>query len=133
MFLWVLPQAPTVSVISGSTFQPLSFMSLISPRYLLVFSWILFGENLSLQYENSMNCIVSVRLGSCSGSALYGWFHMHSISSLNLALQLHLCVWLLQQHGNSQFGTVISCIWPSCLSAFTRVKHRDLVLDINNL
>jgi hypothetical protein len=86
VFLWVLPLALAVSVISGSTFQPLALMSLIKPRYLSVFSWILSGEYLSLQYVNSMNCIVSVELGSCGGFALYGWFRMHRISGLSLAL-----------------------------------------------
>jgi hypothetical protein len=38
MFLWVLPLAPAVSVISRSTFQPLALMSLINPRYLSIFS-----------------------------------------------------------------------------------------------
>jgi hypothetical protein len=82
----VLPLAPAVSVINGSTFQPLALISLISPRYLSVFSWIFYGEYLSLQYVNSINCTVSLWLGSCSGSALYGWFLMHSISGLSLAL-----------------------------------------------
>jgi hypothetical protein len=68
-----------VNVISGSTFQPLALILLISPKYFSVFSWILSGEYLSLQYVNSMNCNVSVWLGSCGGSALYGWFWMHSI------------------------------------------------------
>jgi hypothetical protein len=83
-------------------------ISLISPRYLFVFSWILSEEYLSLQYVNSMNCTVSVWLGSCGGSVLYGWFWMHSISGLSLALHWHLCVWLLQLYGSSQFGTVFS-------------------------
>jgi hypothetical protein len=95
-------------VIGGSPFHPLAFISLISPRYLLVFSWILAGEYLSLQYVNSMNCIISAWLGSCGGSALYGWFRIHSISGLSLALQWHLCVWFLQLHGSSQFGTIFS-------------------------
>ena len=38
VFLWVLPLAPAVSVIRGSTFQPLALMSSIRPRYLSVFS-----------------------------------------------------------------------------------------------
>ena len=38
VFLWVLPLAPAVSMISGSTFQPLALMSLIRPKYLFVFS-----------------------------------------------------------------------------------------------
>jgi hypothetical protein len=108
VFLWILPLAPAVSVISGYTFQPLAFMSLISPWYLSVLSWILSGEYLSLQYVNSMNCTMSVWLGSCGGSALYGWFLMQSISGLSLALHWHLCVWLLQLHGSNQFGTVFS-------------------------
>ena len=108
-------------------------MSLISPRYSSVFSWIISGEYLSLQYVNSMNYIVSVWLGSWGGFPLYGWFRMHNISRLSLALHWHLCVWLLQLLGSSQFGTVFFCVWPSYFPAFTRVKHQDLVLDISSL
>jgi hypothetical protein len=133
VFLWVLPLAPTVSVISGSTFQPLALMSLIKPKYLSVFSWILSREYLSLQYVNSMNCTVSVGLGPCGGSTLYGWFRMHSMSGLSLALHWHLCVRLLQLHGSSQFGTVFSCACPSVFPAFTSMKQWDVVLDINIL
>jgi hypothetical protein len=71
VFLWVLPLAPAVSVISGSTFHPLALMSLISPRYLSVFSCILSREYLSLQYVNSINCTMSVWLGPCGGFVLY--------------------------------------------------------------
>jgi hypothetical protein len=81
-----------VSVISGSTFQPLALISIISPRYLSVFSWILFGEYLPLLYVNSINCTMSVWLGSCGGSTLCGWFRMHSMSGLSLALHWHLCI-----------------------------------------
>jgi hypothetical protein len=133
VFLWVLPLAPTVSVISGSTFQPLVLMSLIKPKYLSVFSWILSGEYLSLQYVNSINCIVNVELGPCGGSALYGWFQMHRMSGLSLVLHWHLCVWLLQLHGSSQFGTVFLCACPSDFPAFTRMKQRDVALDISIL
>jgi hypothetical protein len=80
-----------------------------------------------------MNFTVSVWLGSCGGSTLYGWFWMHSISGLSLALHWHLCVWLLQLHGSSQLGTVFSCVWPSDFPTFTRMKHPDLILDISNL
>jgi hypothetical protein len=48
-----------------------------------------------------MNCTVNVELGRCGGSALYGWFRMHRMSGLSLALHWHLCVWLLQLHGSS--------------------------------
>ena len=38
VFLWMLPLAPAVSVINGSTFQSLALMSSIKPEYLSVFS-----------------------------------------------------------------------------------------------
>jgi hypothetical protein len=106
--LCVVPQAPIVSTKSGSTFHPLALMSSIRPSYFIVFSFILFGEYLSLQYVNSMNCTVNVGLGWFGGSILYGWLRMQSMSGLNLALHWHLCVWLLQVHGNSQCGTIFS-------------------------
>jgi hypothetical protein len=81
---------------------------------------------------NSINCTVSVWLGSCGGSALYGWLWMHSMSGLSLALHWHLCVWLLQLNGSSHFGIVFSCGWPYDFPAFTRLKHRDLILDISS-
>jgi hypothetical protein len=130
VFLWVLPLAPAVSVISGSTFQPLALMSLIKPKYLSVFSWMLSGEYLSLQYVNSMNCTVSVEFDPYGGSVLYGWFRMHRMSGLSLALHWHLCVWLLQLHGSSQLGIVFSCACSSDFPAFAKMKQRDLALDI---
>jgi hypothetical protein len=66
----------------------------ISLSYFIVFSSILFGEYLSLQYVNSMNCTVSAGLGWFGGSALYEWLRMHKMSGLNLALHWHLFVWL---------------------------------------
>jgi hypothetical protein len=71
VFLCVLPRAPIVSTMSGSTFHPLALMSSIRPSYFAVFSFILSSEYLSLQYMNSMNCTVSVELGWFGGSALY--------------------------------------------------------------
>jgi hypothetical protein len=80
-----------------------------------------------------MNCTVSIWLGSCGGSVLYGWLRMHSKSGLSLALHRHLCIGLLQLYGSSQLGTVFSCGCPLDFPAFTRVRHRDLVLDISSL
>ena len=76
---------------------------------------------------------MSMWLSSCGGSTLYGWLRIHSMSSLSLALHWHLCVWLLQLHGSSHFGTVFSCSWLSDFLAFTRMKHQDLALDIISL
>jgi len=62
--MWVVALAPTVMIISGSIFHPLEAMLAISGLYLLFFASIAYGENLSLQYVNSMNCMVrSTSLG----------------------------------------------------------------------
>ena len=52
--------APAVITISGSIFQPRATMFSINGLYLLAFASSVYGENLSLQYVNSMNCMVSV-------------------------------------------------------------------------
>jgi hypothetical protein len=74
--LYVLPRALAMRTKSGSTFHSLVLMSSIRPSYFTIFSSILSGEYLSLQYVNSMNCTVSVGLGWFGGSALYGWLRM---------------------------------------------------------
>jgi hypothetical protein len=106
--LCVLPRAPAMRTMIESTFHPLALMSSIRPSYFIIFSSILSGKYLSLQYVNSMNCAVSVGLGWFGGFALYGWLRMQSMFALNLALHWHLCVWLLQVQGSSQCGTVFS-------------------------
>ena len=77
------------------------------------------GENLSLQYVNSMNCMV--RLGSMSVGGLfwYGKPLTQRMSGLSLELQWHLCVPHVQ--GSSQLGTVFS--WSALLKmpAFMRI------------
>ena len=50
--------------ISGSIFHPLAAILAISGLYLLFFALIAYGENLSLQYVKSINCMV--RLGPIS-------------------------------------------------------------------
>jgi hypothetical protein len=119
--LCVLPRAPAMSTKRGSTFHPLALMSSIRPSYFTVFSSILSSKYLLLLYVNSMNCTVSVGLGWFGGFALYGWLRMQSISSLNLALHWHLCIWLLQVHGNSHCGIVFSSACPSVFPAFIRM------------
>ena len=52
--------APAVITMSGSIFQPRAAMFSISGLYLLALASSVSGENLSLQYVNSMNCMVSV-------------------------------------------------------------------------
>ena len=62
--MWAVALAPAVMTISGSIFHPLEAILAISGLYLLFFASIASGENLSLQYVNSINCMV--RLGSMS-------------------------------------------------------------------
>ena len=62
--MWVIAQAPAVMTMSGSIFHPLEAILSISGLYLLFFASIVSGENMSLQYVNSINCMV--RLGSTS-------------------------------------------------------------------
>jgi hypothetical protein len=45
------------------------------------------AENLSLQYVNSINCIVIFGVGATGGGELYGWPMTHSM--LGLSLELH--------------------------------------------
>ena len=99
--LCVLPWAPAVSTRNGSTFHPLALILSSRPSYFIVFSFILSGEYLSLQYVNLMNHTDIIGLGWFGGSALYGWLRMQSISGLNLALHRHYCIRLLQVHGSS--------------------------------
>ena len=63
-------------------------------------------ENRSLQYVNSMNCIVIIGVGASGGGELYGWPKMQSMSGLSLALQWHRGV--SHVHGSSHWGTVFS-------------------------
>jgi hypothetical protein len=60
----VVALAPAVIIIRGSTFHPLAAILSINGRYFLLFVSSVSGENLSLQYVNSMNCML--RLGSMS-------------------------------------------------------------------
>ena len=52
--------APAVITMSGSIFQPRVAMFSLSGSYLLVLASSVFGENMSLQYVNSMKCMVRV-------------------------------------------------------------------------
>src|SRR6202022_900863 len=50
--------APAVITMSGSIFQPLAAMFSVSGFYLFALASSVSGEKLSLQYVNSMNCMV---------------------------------------------------------------------------
>ena len=115
----VVALAPAVMIIRGSSFHPLATMLAINNMYSLFFALSVSGENLSLQYVNSINYML--RLGSMSvgGSLWYGKPLTQRMSSLNLELQWHLCIPHVQ--GSSQLGTVFS--WGLLLKvpAFMRI------------
>ena len=115
----VVALAPAVIIIRGSTFHPLAAMLSIKGLYLLFFASSVYGENLSLQYVNSRNCMVRLGSRSMGGSFWYGNPLTQRMSGLNLELQWHLCVPHVQ--GSSQLGTVFS--WGVLLKvpAFMRV------------
>ena len=83
----VVALAPATKTMSGAMFHPLVVMLLMSGWFFVFFQSRAFVANMSLQYVNSMNCMVHYSVGASSGGWLYGWPMMHSMSDLNLALQ----------------------------------------------
>ena len=98
--------APAVITMSGSIFQPRAAMSSMSGLYLLALTSSVSGQNLSLQYVNSMNCMVRAWSICVGGSFWYGNPSTQRMSGLNRELQWHL--WVSHVHGRSQLGTVFS-------------------------
>ena len=83
----VVPLAPAVMTMSGSTFQPRSLMSSISGWYFRILLFMVSWENLSLVYVNSISWTVRLAVGDDGGLLWYGSPLMQSISGLSLALQ----------------------------------------------
>ena len=54
----VVPLAPAASTMSGATFQPFVMMLFMSGWYFMIFMSRVSVANPSLQYVNSMNCMV---------------------------------------------------------------------------
>ena len=102
----VVALAPATSTMSGATFHPLEIMLLMSGWYFVIFLSRVFVVNMSLQYVNSMNCMVTPVVGVFGWGWLYGCPMTHSMSDLNLALQWHL--WVPHVHGSSHVGTTLS-------------------------
>jgi hypothetical protein len=68
--LCMAPRAPAVMTISGVVFHPLCAMSFIRIFYFSYFSNIFSRGNLTLQYVNSTNWIVTVGVGACGGGLI---------------------------------------------------------------
>jgi hypothetical protein len=103
----VVALAPAVIMIRGSTFHPLAAILSINGLYFLFFASIVYGENLSLQYVNSMNCMV--RLGSMHVGGHFGMVilfnntkDVRSKSGVTMASLWTACA------RSSQLGTVFS-------------------------
>ena len=65
--MYVDALAPAVITISGSTIHPLLIISLMRGWYFCIFLSMVSGENLSLQYVNSINCTFRLMLGDVGG------------------------------------------------------------------
>lgn len=65
--MYVDALAPAVITISGSTIHPLFLMSLMRGWYFSIFLAVVSGENLSLQYVNSINCTLKLMFGDVGG------------------------------------------------------------------
>ena len=63
-------------------------MLLMSGWYFVVVLSRVSVANVSLQYVNSINCMVIIVVGAFGGGWLYGCPMMHNMSGLNLALQM---------------------------------------------
>ena len=69
----VVPLAPATNTMSGVAFQPFATMLSMSGWYFVIFLSRVSVANLSLQYVNSMNCMVISCIGVFGGGLLYGW------------------------------------------------------------
>ena len=56
--IYVVPLAPAANTMSGATFQPFVVMLFMSGWHFIIFLSKVSVANQSLQYVNSMNCIV---------------------------------------------------------------------------
>jgi hypothetical protein len=63
----VVALAPTAITMSGATFHPLVLTLLMSGWYFVVFLSRVSAVNLSLQYVNSMNCMMISGVGASGG------------------------------------------------------------------
>ena len=104
--MWVVALAPEAKTMSGATIHPLVVRLLMSGWYFVVFLSTVSVKNLSLQYVNSMYCIVIYGVGATGGGELYGCPMTHKISGLSRALQWQRGV--SHVHGSNHAGTVFS-------------------------
>jgi hypothetical protein len=68
----VVPLARATNSMSGATFQPFAVMLSMSGWYFVVFLSRVTAANLSLQYVNSMNCMVILGVGVSGGGGYMG-------------------------------------------------------------
>ena len=122
--------APTLIIISGSIFQHSFVIFSINGWYFFIFVVIVSRKNLSLQYINSMNCIVRLLSGPIGGFVWYGNPLTLKEYGLNLALQWHL--WFLHVQVNNHGGTVFSGGLLLKIPTFIRMQHLDYLDDTSS-
>jgi hypothetical protein len=130
----VVALAPPMIIIRGWTFHPLAenWILSINGLYLLIFASSVSGENLSLQYVNSMDCMVRLGSMSVAWSFWYGNPLTQRMSGLNLELQWHLCVPHVQ--GSSQLVAQFQCVFANlwafqgCPSFKHSFQYTNLIL-----
>ena len=83
----VVVLAPATSTMTGATFHPIVRMLLMSGWYFVVFLSRVYAANMSLQYANSMNCMVILVEGASGGGWLYGCSRTHTMCGLKPTLQ----------------------------------------------
>ena len=71
----VVPLTPATSTMSGATFQPFLTMLFMSGWYFMIFLSSVSVVNLSLQYVNSMKCMVISSVGVSRGGG--GWYWLY--------------------------------------------------------
>ena len=85
--VWVVPLAPAVITIIGSTFQPCCLILSINGWYFWTLLFMVSWENRSLVYVNSINCTVRWSDGFDGGVVWCGIPLIHNMSGLSRALQ----------------------------------------------
>ncbi len=122
-FLGIAPLAPAITISKGSMIHLWFSMSYISDANLISVLVMMFGKKLSLQYVNSMSCMIVVGFGCVGGSASRGWLITSNMFGCNFALQWHCCV--VHVHGSSlgdggTFNCFILCNFASYLALYSR-------------
>ena len=88
--MFVVALVATKITMSGVALHPFLVRLFMNGWCFLIFLVMVSSKNMSLQYAQSKNCMLSSRVGVTGGGLLYGWPIMHSMSGFSVALLWHL-------------------------------------------